>query len=393
MNILFGTGSLFNQAGGPFLSVKDTVTVIAEKGHKVIVIGTKDENTQEESQYSQADKENLIVKPFNKYGPYSLHYSPGVSKYLKSTEHIDVASFQNLWLWNCAKAAQYCSNVGVPYMIAPRGTMNQVAMNVSQYKKIIAKYWFAKQFIDAAHCFQALTPKEYEAIRAYGIRQPIAVIPNGISIPNGNPPSKDLLPTILHGKKIMLFLGRLHPIKNIENLLKGWAALKDNQRADWHLVIAGSGTPSYEKELTKLCAKLKITDQVLFPGFIAESEKSKWFGNADAFVLPSFSEGMPMAALEAMSYRIPCIFSSACNIPDAFVANAALECDTTCTSITITLEEMISKDEGQIKNMQKNALALVEQKFSWNIVANQLVEVYQWMIDQTKPTPKCIYLN
>ena len=390
MKILFGTGSLYNRAGGPFFSVKSTVNVLSDKGHQVVVFGTKDDNSQKESPYTQVVKKNLIAKSFKKYGPYSLHYSPGVSNYLKSFERFDVASFQNLWLWNCAQAAKYCIHAGIPYMIAPRGAMNDVAMNVSSLKKSIAKHWFANRFIKAASCFQALTSKEYEAIRAFGIKQPIAIIPNGISIPENKFSIKKQLPVELQNKKIMLFLGRLNPIKNIENLLKGWANKKGDDKGNWHLVVAGSGDTSYEKDLKKLCIELKIDKNVSFVGFVDEKGKPKWFRNADAFILPSLSEGMPMAALEAMSYQLPCIFSEACNIPEAFQANAALQCEISSENIALVLTNMISKDETQIKEMGKSALTLVEQKYSWEIVANQLTEVYQWMKDPTKPIPKCV---
>lgn len=384
---------MYNRSGGPFFSVKSTVNVLADEGHQIIVFGTKDKNTQEKSPYTQEGKTNLIVKSLNKYGPYSLHYSPGISDYLKNFKDIDVASFQNLWLWNCAQAAKYCVKQGIPYMIAPRGAMNKVALNVSSLKKNFAKYWFANRFIRLATCFQALTSKEYQAIRDLGIKQPIAIIPNGISIPVGKIPNKNSLPILLQDKKIMLFLGRLNPIKNIENLIKGWVERKQGQNEKWHLVIAGSGNESYEKGLKELCKKLKIEDEVSFPGFITESEKPKWYGNADAFILPSHSEGMPMAALEAMSYKLPCIFSEACNIPEAYEANAAIKCETNSENIAQALTNLISKSEIQIQEMGTNALALVKQKYSWEIVSKQLIEVYQWMVDQSQPIPKCVNLK
>ena len=95
--------------------------------------------------------------------------------------------------------------------------------------------------------------------------------------------------------------------------------------ADWLLVIAGWNQGSQEAMLRRLIDELASPTTVCLAGPQFGDRKAASFARADAFVLPSFSEGMPIAVLEAWSYGLPVLMTEACNLPEGFAAGAALD--------------------------------------------------------------------
>src|SRR5262249_28975415 len=125
------------------------------------------------------------------------------------------------------------------------------------------------------------------------------------------------------GQKTLLYLGRLHPKKNVANLIRAWNEISNCQRCSsdcWVLAIAGWDQGGYESELKRLAAGTSVG--FLGPRFGAE--KSECYRTCDAFILPSLSEGLPMTVLEAWAYAKPVLMTAECNLPEGFSAEAAL---------------------------------------------------------------------
>lgn len=104
------------------------------------------------------------------------------------------------------------------------------------------------------------------------------------------------------GKKVIMFVGRLVKVKGVDILLRAFAQL---DRPDAVLVIVGDGPE--RQNLERLARELNVFDRIIFTGW--RDDASKLVSIADVFVLPSLSEGLPQALLEALAHGVPCVVS------------------------------------------------------------------------------------
>ena len=123
-------------------------------------------------------------------------------------------------------------------------------------------------------------------------------------------------------KTIVLFVGRLEPVKGTDVLLRAWARLSDRLRADSLLLLIGDGAERHA--LLSISVSLDIHQSVILTG--AQQSVHQYYAAADIFVLPSRSEGMPLALLEAMACGLPVVASNVGGMPDFVVdgGNGAL---------------------------------------------------------------------
>jgi glycosyltransferase involved in cell wall biosynthesis len=375
LNLLFVTGCLHTEASGTFQSLNQTVDHIHRAGHHTVVAGTK--AFFEKRSVPVTDIE---VHGFRRYGPRSLHYAPGFKTWLDGRhERFDLVSLQSVWLYMHKWAADWCGITGTPLMVTPHGNFNPFALGLSGYKKRIATRTFMRGFFGKVDCYQALTEKEYENIRIFGIRKPVCVIGNGIDIPvpGSLPDADDYIPKELLSRRTCLYMGRLAPIKGLDRLLEAWSvAMKGD---DWQLVIAGVGEPEYDRELRRLSKALGCVN-VHFVGFVNGVRKSLWLDRCETLILPSHSEAFPMSVLEAMSHAKPVIATAACGLSHMSREGVLTETENSKDALADALQTMSGRSPDENSLMGKKAFDYVVSNYSWGQIVQRLEAVYRWMI-------------
>jgi len=307
----------------------------------------------------------------------------------------DLVHVQGIWLYTSHVNTKYCKKQNVPYMISPRGMLDPWILSQRSWKKKLGLFLYEQNHIDHSACMNALALSEYKAIRNFGYKKPIAVIPNGVYLPAENPSSGTILPWEEDGRKSLLFLSRLHVKKGIENLLEAWSKLSNEEKQDWKLIVAGEPhDAAYKQKLNEMLIQFQLEKDVFFIGNQVGAGKDITFRSADAFTLPSYSEGMPMSVLEAWSYKLPVLMTEFCNIPEGFEEEAALKMEPNVESTLNGLKELFSLSDEERKTIGQNGLGLVKKKFSWNTIASQMTEVYDWILnDKQSETPSTVMLN
>jgi poly(glycerol-phosphate) alpha-glucosyltransferase len=220
----------------------------------------------------------------------------------------------------------------------------------------------------------------------------VCIIPNGIDIPTESTASPPWVDQIQDGKKVLLYLGRLHPKKGLANLLGAWKQARSKSPAKiepWRLAIAGWSQLGHENELRSLAADYGLNGDVLFLGPLHGEAKAAAYSSADAVVLPSFSEGLPMAVLEAWSYKKPVLMTPQCNLPEGFSANAAFESQPNIDSLANGLALLTEATDEQRCEMGSNGWRLVNEKFTWEHVTSEMLSVYRWLVGGGAP-PACV---
>ncbi len=324
-------------------------------------------------------------------GLSSFRYSSGLGNAVLQND-ADLLHLQALWTHNSVIVNNWTKRWKRPYLITPNGMLDQWAVRNSGWKKRIALALYERKCLQGAACIQVNSQNEYNSVRQFGLSNPICIVPNGIDVPQ----QREEMPAPWNGRispdqKVLLFLGRLHPKKGLLNLLKAWGerASHKNGSSPWTLVIAGWDQDGHEGELMKLASRLQLNSSVVFLGPRFRTEKLACYQNCDAFILPSFSEGLPMAVLEAWSHAKPVVMTPACNLPEGFSNNAAVKIEPTVDSVAHGVQKLFAMSDSQRQSMGASGFELAKNRFSWSKIAADIRSVYSWILE-AGPKPSCV---
>jgi len=312
---------------------------------------------------------------------------------------LDVLSTHGLWKYCSVASNAWHRRTGRPYIVHPHGMLERWALQNSKWKKRIAALLYEDRHLRGPACLRALCEAEARSIRAYGLRNPVCIIPNGVDLPERTESSElkagnSVLQKFAQGRKILLYLGRLHPKKNVANLIRAWKQTLDahpQTRKEWVLAIAGWGQAGYECELKKLTSYYGLMGSVGFLGPLFGQEKDAAYRACDAFILPSLSEGLPMAVLEAWAHAKPVMMTPECNLPEGFTAEAASQIGTMPDQIAAGLKQLTEMSDDDRKAMGGRGRTLVATKFSWPRIGEQMRTVYEWVLG-SGGTPQSVRL-
>jgi glycosyltransferase involved in cell wall biosynthesis len=412
--------------GGIFEAERALQCALAEReGVDVRVVGVRDEFTEADA----AKWGPLRPRVAALRGPAGFGYAPGLAGLLDAD--VDLAYAATLWKYPSWAVLNWQKKTRKPVVAAPHGSLDAWALNNSRWKKRVAAWLFKDEQLRRATCFRALCAAEADAIRAYGLRQRIEVVPNGVELPE-ELTTEDTEST--EGRRRLLFLGRIHPKKGLVGALRAWVDIqnsksKNQNSKQWQFVIAGWDQGGHEAELKGLCVELGLkvfsfqssvfskaevgnckTERaldiqgglrpengssrrltlpdvdVVFFGPAFGEEKEALLRSADAFILPSFSEGLPMSVLEAWSYGLPVVMTPECNLPEGFACDAALEIRSgegsqgSDFSFQHGLRALLEMSGAQRGSMGMRGRRLVEDRFTWPKVAAQMKALYEELL-------------
>jgi glycosyltransferase involved in cell wall biosynthesis len=281
------------------------------------------------------------------------------------------------------------------HIISTRGMLQPWALNHKSWRKKLAGYLYQNKNLRTATCFHATSYAEAENIRQLGLTNPIAIIPNGIDITpytqiNGKECIISKWPQ-LKGKKIALFLSRIHPIKGLLNLAEAWAGLyKDFP--NWQLVIAGPDENGYQKQIQAALAATGADTATTFTGPVENQSKYSLYALCDIFVLPTHSENFGIVVAEALAAAKPVITTKAAPWSDLQKYNCGWQVDCDAESLRQQLRSAMLLLDKQRDQMGQRGRQLVKQKFSWTAIANSMIATYAYLMGSATK-PDCIILS
>ena len=182
----------------------------------------------------------------------------------------------------------------------------------------------------------------------------------------------------IQGKKVILFLGRIAPIKGLDTLVKAFGIIARG-REDVRLLLVGPDNWRYGTELKKTIIREGVSDKIIFTGMLTGNKKKAAFDCADVFVLPSLSEGFSNALLEAMLCGLPVVISPQCNFPEVEMARAGKIVEVAVEPLANALIELLENSEAG-KEMGKRGAKLVKEKYTWDSIADEMLALYEGLI-------------
>lgn len=390
MHLATLTPYLSRSAGGLFPLIQGLNQALLTEGLEIDVLAFDDPCTE----HDRASWQPLRTQTFALRGLGGFAYAPGMANVLERLDP-DLVHSHGLWLYHSWLAERWARRRQRPSLISPQGMLDPWALRHLSWKKHLAALAFERRHLRSADCLHAVSVAEVEAIRAYGLRNPIALIPNAVDLPDTEltgalPPWPE---SFQEGGSVILFLGRLHPKKGLVPLLEGWAQLRQRDPKSlerWRLAIAGWDQLNHRSQLEELAARLQISSTIHFCGPLHGAGKDAAFRHADAFVLSSFSEGMPTAVLEAMAYGLPVLMSQACNFPEGFDARAALEVEPSVGSVAAGLARFVALSVDERSAMGARGRELVAERYTWATLAPRMRAVYAWLLGGGAPPPDVI---
>ncbi len=288
----------------------------------------------------------------------------------------DGLHIHGLWEKSTALACEVARSLGKPYVLSAHGMLEPWALRNRRLKKLVYAALVERRNVRGAACLHALTAAEAEQYRGFGARGRVTVVPNAVSLPEDVGPDEFLqhFPQ-LRNKRIVLFLSRLHPKKGLDLLVDAWARVAKDY-PDARLVLAGPDSEGMQARLTATLLQHGADHQVVFTGMIAGDLKWSALAAAECFVLPSYSEGLSMALLEAMGSGLPVIATRACNMPEIVAADAGWEIESNAEALTVALTAMLSQTPDENWATGQNGARLVAEQCSQESVVRQMAELY-----------------
>lgn len=323
------------------------------------------------------------IRTFSRIGPGAWGYAAGWKDSVQNFQP-DLIHSHGLWQYSSLMAYQCAEELRIPAVISPHGMLDGYALRIGGWKKRIIRRLFEDRHLNRAACIHALCHAEFDAVRNCGITVPVAIIPNGVDLPelSGKKPESQ--------RKHLLFLGRITPKKGVAELLRTWEILcrgNSAAMADWQLDIVGWGDCKFVASMKRFVMETGIGASVIFHGPAFDGDKARFYRNADGFILPSFSEGLPMAVLEAWSYGIPVLMTEQCNLPEGFAQDAAVRLELSEERLAPLLLDFFALSAEVRRRMGRNGRILVEHQFCWKRIGEQMLEVYCWCLG-TGPRPR-----
>ncbi len=370
------------EATGPTQSVVRLCEALAAKGETVDMHTMAAKGAPEGVNLKVHDE----WKPLGRFG-FSLEL---VRSLAAASRSCDILHNHSLWSFPNMAAGIAVGGKQARLVTSPRGTLAPAARARSRMKKRVFKplQWPA---ITRACLLHATSEMEYADIREYGLRHPVVVIPNGIDIPKlPEDSTTGLSEDMGSGRRRLLFLGRLHPIKGIELLLEAWQVLQD-AHPGWDLAIAGKGDETYVASLQALVARLKLK-RVEFIGPVYGAEKTRLYRASHLFVLPTFTENFGMAIAEAQAHALPVITTRGAPWSGLGSRRSGWWVERTHAELVIALEEAMGLDPAALDQMGQRGRQWMISDFDWASVAQQMAAAYRWVVDGGAP-PSCLRLE
>jgi glycosyltransferase involved in cell wall biosynthesis len=232
-------------------------------------------------------------------------------------------------------------------------------------------------------CFHATSVAEIGDIRRFGLKGPVALIPNGVSADwlqsTGEEERFREKFCIPKGRRIALFLSRITPKKGLPMLLDAWADHRHRLR-DWCLVIAGSDEFSHLSALVAHVKAASLSDSVIFLGPLYGTDKRDAFAASDVFVLPSHGEGAPMAVLDALGAGVPVLTTQRTPWEDLCKHRCGWWVPDTTGPIGDALVDMSQRSREDLVNWGSRGKDLVSASYSWESSADKCNHLYSWLL-------------
>ncbi len=372
--------------GGPVWSVHDTAKGLLNRGVETVVLTTS-ANAPKDGASRVETVDGVRVHYHCRFRRSGWYLSTALARTVaEMAPGFDLLFVQGVWTWPTAAGCAIARHLGKSCIITPHGSFDPWALGYRGAKKRLYLSLVERRNLSRADAVHCLTSREADQVRTIAPQARCEVIPNAAMIfpgdltAAGRTAFAGRFPS-LSGKRVALFLSRIHQKKGLDLLVPAFARVVA-RFPDAHLVIAGPDEGGYRATVERLIERYAIGATVTFTGLLNGQDKLAAFDRAEVFVLPSYSEGLPVAVLEALAFGKPVVVTDPCNITDEIRgADAGLVVDTTVQAVAEGLMTMLA-DPDRARAMGEAGSRLVKERFSLEAVSGRLVGLFEELVQR-----------
>lgn len=301
-----------------------------------------------------------------------------------ANQRVDLLHTHSVWHASNYWAAQLARRRSIPLICQPRGMLEPWAIASKLWKKRLAMLLFQRKDLYGASAFIATSDMEAANIRALGLRQPVALIPNGVDLPQLGP-SQEVTAFAHKRERVVLFLSRMHPKKGVDLLIRAWAECRT---PGWRLILVGPDEGGYSQEMLRHVRELGVSDSVEYLGALEGKAKEAVYRSADLFVLPSFSENFGLVVGEALSFGVPVITTRGTPWQELETYRCGWWIDIGVEPLVKAIRDAVSLSDEQRTEMGERGKILAT-RYQWSNAAGQTADFYHWILGRGD-RPNCV---
>jgi glycosyltransferase involved in cell wall biosynthesis len=295
----------------------------------------------------------------------------------RSARDVDILHSHGLWLAPNLYPARAARQGRARFVASPRGMLGPEALAFSRRRKRLVWTLFQRDALRRAACLHATSEAELADIRAAGLTNPVAVIPNGVDLPALDHPELDRPVREAGEGGVVLSLGRIHPKKGLESLVRAWAPVEAAHPA-WRLRIVGPAELDHDKALLALGASLGLTRLSIEPPAYGP-ERQAAYAEADLFVLPTLNENFAMTVAEALAAELPVISTKGAPWAGLEIQGCGWWIDHGPEPLAAALDTALRLPPETRAAMGARGRAWMARDFAWDRVAADMQAVYDWL--------------
>lgn len=378
--------SITSQSGGPPRSTLANCQALKmedPKVHITLAATTPDLHSEWNREYERRMPEGMNLKLFPALGRHAFTYSPQLVAWLwRQVEDYDLVVVRALLHPISSTAAWIARRRDVPYLVVPHGTLSKYTFEHRRTGLKRAYFGLVERFtLQGAAGVRFTAESERGEAPSWGSETPTHVIPHPFESGANEVDARSVT------ARQVLFLSRLDPKKGLDVLLPAAHRLRKGL-SDVHVVLAGSGTETFEAHLREEIDRLDLTKVVQLPGFVEGREKARLLAESSVFVLPSHQENFGMAVVEAMDAGIPVVISRGVGIwREVDEAGAGLVVEREPEAMADALAALL-RDPKLRHRMGARGRELVRTSFAPERIGRQLRILYRQAAASTKRKPK-----
>jgi len=299
----------------------------------------------------------------------------------------DVFHTHGLWMMPNVYPAQASRQLGRPLVLSPRGMLAEDALKFSAYAKKVFWHIWQSRAVDSVGCFHATASSEYEDIRALGLLQPVAIIPNGVDLPviNNLETSKRE-----HSEPFVLSLGRIHPIKRIDRLISAFASVT-SEHPEWKLRIIGPDSDGHGKALQQQIVQAGLSDRISIEAPLFGEDKIQVMKQAAVFALSTQNENFAMTVAESLAVGTPVISTKGAPWAGLTEQRCGWWVDHGPEPMAAALREVMEMPFEARCKLGARGRDWMARDFAWEGIGQKMTMVYAWLLGRG-PRPDCVHL-
>ena len=315
-------------------------------------------------------------------------HSGQLAEFLHSEmRRFDLIHIHELWHYGGLAASRVARKLGIPYVVTIHGALEEWTLSHKPLRKYIYMKMVQNRILNSAAALHAITESEAVRVSSLGYDVSIFTVPNGVpyQLPSDfrHKDTSDFLVRYpqLNGKRVILYMGRLHAIKGMDILARSFAGVA-RRFEDAMMLIAGPDEDGTRRRIEETLDMSGLLDRAVFTGMLTGEDWYAAFRCADVFVLPSYSEGFSIAILEGLAAGLPAVISDQCNFPEVEQSGAGLVVSPDDTSFAKALTALLS-DKALTDRMGENGLRMIKERYNWTAIAQSIAKAYESILEPT----------